>query len=40
MNSGEEIIFSNREFKNFAELIKTFNSKISTVKLEQMKEYF
>ena len=40
MNSGEEIAFSNREFKNFAELIKTFNSKISTVKLEQMKEYF
>ena len=40
MNSGEEIVFSNREFKNFAELIKTFNSKISTVKLEQMKEYF
>lgn len=40
MNDGETIVFSNREFSNFGELVKTFDSKISTVKIEKLKQYF
>ncbi len=40
MNDGEIIVFSNREFSNFGELVKTFESKISTVKIEKLKQYF
>lgn len=40
MNNNEVIKISSREFKNFKELMKKFDSKISMVKLERLEKYF
>lgn len=40
MNNNEVITLSNREFKNFGDIIRKFDSKISTVKIEKLKQYF